>query len=252
MEYHVRSVESASRRVSSDVAVSKRVDGNVNMRILENTLENGSKNKWETAFHTNGALWRSRRAARVRVSSPVRSLCCSTFDRVGRQKTPREASRARARLGRRQRRSRAGVSTRRWVDLRRRRPRSAPIRRIWRDGFRRSACAEWTDTREYRGGRGGVARDARGEGSDRQTGCARHVSVLAHAGRYVRFPTPRPQRWALRRFVCASAASGDERQGSVARVFQKVFLRFVDLGDPSRRKVSRPLTTPRALFFFTT
>lgn len=45
---------------------------------------------------------------------------------------------------------------------------------------------------------------------------------------------------------------GDERQGSVARVFQKVFLRFVDLGDPSRRKVSRPLTTPRALFFFTT
>jgi hypothetical protein len=61
-----------------------------------------------------------------------------------------------------------------------------------------------------------------------------------------------PQRWALRRFVCASAASGDERQGSVARVFQKVFLRFVDLGDPSRRKVSRPLTTPRALFFFTT
>ena len=45
---------------------------------------------------------------------------------------------------------------------------------------------------------------------------------------------------------------GDERQGSVARVFQKVFLRFVDSGDPSRPKVSRPLTTPRALFFFTT
>ena len=131
------------------------------------------------------------RAPKKSLSVP-RSLCCSTFDRVGRQKTPREASRARARLGRRQRRCRAWVSKCRSVDLRRRRPRSAPIRRIWRDGFRRSACAEWPDTREYRGGRGGVARDARGEGSDRQTRCARHVSVLAHAGRYVRFPTPRP------------------------------------------------------------
>lgn len=147
--------------------------------------------KCPTAFHTNGAV-RNAVSPRSRAPSSLsvpRSLCCSTFDRVGRQKTPREASRARARLGRRQRRCRAWVSKCRSVDLRRRRPRSAPIRRIWRDGFRRSACAEWPDTREYRGGRGGVARDARGEGSDRQTGSARHVSVLAHPGRYVRFPS---------------------------------------------------------------
>ena len=165
------------------------------------------------------------RAPKKSLSVP-RSLCCSTFDRVGRQKTPREASRARARLGRRQRRCRAWVSKCRSVDLRRRRPRSAPIRRIWRDGFRRSACAEWPDTREYRGGRGGVARDARGEGSDRQTGSARHVSVLAHPGRYVRFPSSSRGggHTAGSSHSCAAPNEGDARQGSVAPA--RFFFRF--------------------------
>ena len=159
------------------------------------------------------------RAPKKSLSVP-RSLCCSTFDRVGRQKTPREASRARARLGRRQRRCRAWVSKCRSVDLRRRRPRSAPIRRIWRDGFRRSACAEWPDTREYRGGRGGVARDARGEGSDRQTGSARHVSVLAHPGRYVRFPSSSRGGG----HTAGSVTQPAPRQGSVAPA--RFFFRF--------------------------
>ena len=135
-------------------------------------------------------------------------------------RNPREASRARARLGRRQRRCRAWVSKCRSVDLRRRRPRSAPIRRIWRDGFRRSACAEWPDTREYRGGRGGVARDARGEGSDRQTGSARHVSVLAHPGRYVRFPSSSRGGG----HTAGSVTQPAPRQGSVAPA--RFFFRF--------------------------
>ena len=179
--------------------------------------------KCPTAFHTNGAV-RNAVSPRSRAPSSLsvpRSLCCSTFDRVGRQKTPREASRARARLGRKQRRCRAWVSKCRSVDLRRRRPRSAPIRRIWRDGFRRSACAEWPDTREYRGGRGGIARDARGEGSDRQTGSARNVSVLAHPGRYVGFSPLVPRRWALRRFVCPARRETRQGSGAPARFFSR-------------------------------
>jgi hypothetical protein len=61
-----------------------------------------------------------------------------------------------------------------------------------------------------------------------------------------------PRRWALRRFVCASAATRRRAPGFGRSRFPKVFLRFVDSRDPSRPKVSRPLTTPRALFFFTT
>ena len=200
--------------------LERRLGFDVNGRYLENTLENGSKINGRLRSIQTAHFGGLAALARVRVSSPVRSLCCSTFDRVGRQKTPREASRARARLGRRQRRSRAGVSTRRWVDLRRRRPRSAPIRRIWRDGFRRSACAEWPDTREYRGGRGGVARDARGEGSDRQTGSARHVSVLAHPGRYVRFPSSSRGGG----HTAGSVTQLAPRQGSVAPA--RFFFRF--------------------------
>ena len=94
-------------------------------------VESQKKNKMSDCvpYKRSYAVSPRTRAPKKSLSVP-RSLCCSTFDRVGRQKTPREASRARARLGRRQRRCRAWVSKCRSVDLRRRRPRSAPLRRI--------------------------------------------------------------------------------------------------------------------------
>ena len=220
MEYHVRSVESASRRVSSDVAVSKRVDGNVNgrYRYLENTLENGSK--------INGRLRSIQTAhfgglAALARESPPQSDPFVARRLIGsgvRKPLARRRERARASVG-----DSAGVapgfpSAGRWTfgDG----VRDPPIRRIWRDGFRRSACAEWPDTREYRGGRGGVARDARGEGSDRQTGSARHVSVLAHPGRYVRFPSSSRGGG----HTAGSVTQPAPRQGSVAPA--RFFFRF--------------------------
>ena len=54
--------------------------------------------KTETAIHANGAVGVLARArARLTSLRRTRSLCRSTFDRVGRQKTLREASRERAR-----------------------------------------------------------------------------------------------------------------------------------------------------------
>jgi hypothetical protein len=251
LEYHVRSVESASRRVSSDVAVSKRVDGNVNMRILENTLENGSK--------INGRLRSIQTAHFGGLAALARESPPQSDPFVARRLI---GSGVRKPLARRRERARASVGDSAGV---------AP-------GFPRAGG--WTSGDDVRdphpsGASGEMASDgapALNDQTHANIGADAEVSPATPAvkDRIDRPDVPGtclslrtlegtsgspplvPQRWALRRFVCASAATRRRAPGFGRSRFQKVFLRFVDSRDPSCPKVSRPLTTPRALFFFTT
>ena len=184
-------------------------------------------------------------AALARLSSLLpRSLCCSTFDQVGRHKTPREASRARARLGRRQRRSRAGVSTRRWVDLRSsgddvRDPHpSGASGEMASDGA--PALNDQTHANIGADAEVSPATPALKDRIDRPDVPGTCLSLRTLEGTSGSPPLV-PRRWALRRFVCASAATRRRAPGFAPARFQKAsFRRFGRSVSPRVASAHRP------------